>query len=468
MRPRSPSLRRRLVRRLLWPLFALFIASGLFTFWLSVHFANNVYDGWLYDSANSLALLVDRDGDHATCDLPVAAEEIFVWDESDSTFFTVRGDKSGVLASNASLPAVPPGADRYRDGYFFDTALNGHDVHVVALPLSAERAGENVWVLVGETDLKRKRLAQTILFAVLAPQLALIGAAFLAVHYGVERGLRPLRAIVEKLKFQRPTSLRALSDARVPEEVLPLTRAIDELLAGFDAVLSAQRKFVADAAHQLRTPLTAIKLNVERALGEEDGARARAILQQLRGSADRAARLANQLLSIARVESGAARPAGREDLDLLKLARESGAEWVPRAMARGIELSLREPQGEARVRGDALMIREALDNLLDNAIKYHPGGGHVRIELHAGATCQLIVEDDGPGIVPELWSKVFERFYRGDRTNAAGTGLGLPIVREIAAAHGGSVRLEAGEGGRGLRVILELPAAEARAAVPSI
>ncbi len=462
----SRSLRRRLVGRLLAPLLVLFGVSGLFTFWLSLYFANKVYDGWLYDSANSLALLVDREGDHATCDLPVAAEEIFVWDETDSTFFTVSGEKSGVLASNASLPAVPLKANRYRDGFMFDTQVDKRKVHVVSLQLDAERAGERVWVQVAETGLKRQRLARTILLAVLAPQIALLGAAFLAVSHGVKQGLRPLKMLTRMLGSQDPRSLQPLSDKQVPDEVLPLTHAVNALLLGFHGVLDSQRKFIADTAHQLRTPLTAIKLNIDRALAA-DAEPAKQILRQLRASADRATRLANQLLSLARVESGAKTLRQSESVDLLRLVRESGAEWVPRALDKNIELTLREPATDVHVCGDALMLREAVDNLLDNAIKYHPGNGHVWIDVSDGHHCRLSVEDDGPGIAPGLWSKVFERFYRGDQSGDEGTGLGLPIVNEIATAHAGRVWLESGLNGVGLRVVMDLPRAASLPRIPA-
>ncbi|MGQ0502049.1 MAG: sensor histidine kinase [Panacagrimonas sp.] len=457
----SPSLRKRLIGGLFAPLLVLFGASGLFTFWLSLHFANTVYDGWLYDSVNSLALLVDRAGDHATCELPVAAREIFVWNETDTTFFTVRGEKSGFLARNAELPPVPADASHYRDGFLFDDWMNGRRIHVITLPLDAERAGEHVWVQVAETDLKRKRLARTIFLAVLAPQIALIGAAFFAVNHGVKQGLEPLMQLSRQLGSQDPTSLQPLSEAHVPEEVRPLTQAVNTLLAGFHGVLNSQRKFIADAAHQLRTPLTAIKLNINRAL-EEDAGAARPILLRLRGSADRAARLANQLLSLARVEAGTQKSQRQwESVDLVAVARESGSEWVPRALDKNIELSLREPAGGARLRGDALMLREALDNLLDNAIKYHPGNGCVRVSIEPGERWRMSVEDDGPGIEPALRTRAFERFYRGDRSGEDGTGLGLAIVSEIAVAHGGTVWLEDGDHGKGLRVVVELPKMEA-------
>jgi len=457
--PRQPSLRRSLLRRLLTPLLAILVISGAITYWLALHFSNQVYDAWLYDSVNSLALLVDRDGDHATCELPVAAEEIFLWDETDSIYFSVRGDRSGVLVSNALLPAATAAAERYRDAYLInlDAEVGGaaRAIRMISLELDSARAGEHVWVQVAETGIKRQQLAQAIFLAILVPQIALIVAAWIAVNIGVLQGLKPLARLSKRLGSQRPTTLQPVPDAGVPEEVLPLTHAVNSLLTGLHEVLESQRKFIADAAHQLRTPLTGIKLNSEQAI-RENGGQATPTLEQLRVSADRAARLANQLLSLARAESGLRGQTPTARVDALQLARERGAEWVPRALARNIELSLICEQDKVFVSGDPLLIGEALDNLLDNAIKYHDGNGQITLEIKAGERTTISVEDDGPGIAPELWARVFNRFDRGSRYGHDGNGLGLSIVAEIATAMRGRAWIEASRSGQGTRAVFEL------------
>lgn len=455
---RQPSLRRSLLQRLLVPLLTLLVISGVGTYWLALHFSNQVYDSWLYDSVNSLALLVDRDGDHATCELPVAAEEIFLWDETDSIFFLVRGDRSGVLVSNAQLPAIAGDAEQYRDAYLDDIVDADHAMRMIALELTPERAGERVWVQVAETGIKRQRLAQTIFLAILLPQIALIAAASTAVNLGVLQSLKPLARLSKRLGSQNPTLLQPVPDVGVPEEVLPLTHAVNSLLAGLHEVLESQRKFIADAAHQLRTPLTGIKLNSERAILEHGG-EPTPTLEQLRVSADRAARLANQLLSLARAESGLRGQTYTAKVDVLALARERGAEWVPRALAKDIELSLHCTADKVIVTGDPLLIGEALDNLLDNAIKYHDGAGNIALELRAGERTLIIVEDDGPGIAEDLQEKVFNRFDRGGRFGHDGNGLGLSIVAEIATALRGRAWIETSRSGKGTRAVLEVPGA---------
>jgi two-component system sensor histidine kinase TctE len=455
-RTRQISLRRGLLLRLLAPLLTLLLISGVGTYWLALHFSNQVYDAWLYDSVNSLALLVDREGDHASCDLPVAAEEIFLWDETDSIYFTVRGERSGILAANAQLPDIPAGATRYRDAYLDDVAGDARAMRMIALELDAERAGERVWVQVAETGTKRQRLAQTIFLAVLLPQIGLIAAATIAVNLGVLQGLKPLARLSKRLGAQNPTRLQPVPDAGVPEEVLPLTQALNALLAGLHEVMEAQRTFIANAAHQLRTPLTGIKLNSERAIREQ-GSEPTPTLQQLCVSADRAARLANQLLSLARAESGLRGLRHTARVDVLALARERGAEWVPRALSKNLELSLQCPEDKALVTGDPLLIGEALDNLLDNAIKYHDGPGSITVDISPGERTRIAVDDNGPGIAPELQARVFDRFNRGARVGSNGNGLGLSIVAEIASALMGRAWIETGASGRGTRAVLELP-----------
>ncbi len=455
-RTRQPSLRRSLLQRLLVPLLSLLVISGVGTYWLALHFSNQVYDAWLYDSVNSLALLVDRDGDRATCELPVAAEEIFLWDETDSIYFAVRGDRSGTLVSNAHLPEISADAERYRDAYLDDVTNDERTMRMIALELSPERAGEHVWVQVAETGIKRQQLARTIFLAILLPQIGLIVAATAAVNLGVLQGLKPLARLSKRLGSQNPTKLQPVPDAGVPEEVLPLTHAVNALLAGLHDVLESQRKFIADAAHQLRTPLTGIKLNSERAILEHGGT-ATPTLEQLRVSADRAARLANQLLSLARAESGLRGQMYTAKVDVLALARDRGAEWVPRALSKNIDLSLQCSNDKALVTGDPLLIGEALDNLLDNAIKYHEGDGNITVEVIAGERTRIIVDDDGPGIPSELQARVFDRFHRGARVGSDGNGLGLSIVAEIAIALMGRAWIETSATGKGTRAVIELP-----------
>ncbi|MDT4829701.1 Adaptive-response sensory-kinase SasA [compost metagenome] len=274
---------------------------------------------------------------------------------------------------------------------------------------------------------------------------------------GTKEELVPLQILADKLNRQTARSLAALDETQVPAEVAPLIRGLNALLARLRDALDAQRKFIADAAHQLRTPLTAVKLHADRAMEADSPEVARHALREVQTAADRAVRLSNQLLSLARAEPGLSleRLGPVEHFDLAELAFETGAEWVPQALARRIDLGFEILPGPtftgstpAVVRGNRLLMREALSNLIDNAVKYVPAGG--RITVRAGGEAMghrgmavVMIEDNGPGIPPQRREEVFKRFFRGDRAaQSGGAGLGLAIVHEIVTLHQGTIHIE--------------------------
>ncbi|MDB5987736.1 MAG: sensor histidine kinase [Nevskia sp.] len=466
--PGNSSLRRRLLQLLLVPLLVLFAVSGIASYVFALHYANAVYDDWLYDSVNSLALEVKRDASGTRLDLSESAQRVFEWDAADKTYFAVFGSRSGLIGGRADFPELPPQAHRLRLAKVYDARIDNRAVRAVVLVLPASADGETVTVEVAESTKKRQSLAREILLGTLLPQALLIAVAGLLIWLGVRRGLEPLLRIARRLQAQSHRQLQPLADADVPLEAQPLTHALNELLQRLQALLVSQRLFIADAAHQLRTPLTALKLNIEHAQAETTLEGVRPLLAQLRISAERAARLSNQLLSLARTEPEASEALSVERLDLCALARDIGAEWVPRALAKRIDLSFSADAAHVNVDGDPMLLREALNNLLDNALKYHPGGGAIVVSVATSPRPSVSIIDDGPGIPPELRAQVFTRFHRGDRSgNVEGSGLGLAIVQGIAQAHGGQVSLHEGIDGKGVGVRFELPLPASRVAAIS-
>lgn len=457
--PAQGSLRRRLLRRLLLPLVLLFAASGYGSYQLSLHFANDVYDAWLYDSVSSLALEVHSHAGGVQFELPDVAQRILEWDVTDKTYFRISGARSGQVAGREDLPSSGTATRSYRRATLFNARVDGRDVRIASLPLPETAGSEAVLVQVAETGRKRHELAREILLGTLLPQVLLILTAVGVVGFGIRAGLIPLKLIEDRLNAQDPRRLQPIPEAMVPREIRPLTQAINDLLRRLEAALATQRRFVADAAHQLRTPLTALRLHLDQAALEVGQPEAlpdlRRTLGNLRVSADRAARLSNQLLALARAEPEAIPQQSFEPTDLRDLAFEIGAEWVPRALQKDVELSF-EDVGKVIVRGNATLLREALNNLLDNAIQYHPGGGRVVLSVSASPPA-IAVADDGPGIPKALWADVFRRFHRGDRSGGEGSGLGLAIASEIMAAHGGRTSIWHGIEGRGVKISLEFP-----------
>jgi two-component system sensor histidine kinase TctE len=320
-------------------------------------------------------------------------------------------------------------------------------------------------VVVGETLIKRQALAQEILAAVGLSQLVLIAMVALAVYLGVGHGLLPLVRLRQQIESRSHRDLTPLSEPNTPQEVRPVVHAINELMHRLERAIASQQRFIADAAHQLRTPLAGLKTHAELALREHtlEGMRERVLA--LTQATDRSARLANQLLALARAEPEATAAQSLHVVDLNDIARRITADWVPRALERGIDLGLNAAAGSIPVPGNAVLLGEALANLIDNAIRYGASGGHITVTTERFPdVATLVVEDDGPGILPKDRERVFERFQRLTDSGAEGCGLGLSIVREIAQVHDAEITLEDGAAGKGLRVCLRFALAKSAAA----
>lgn len=454
---RAPSLRASLLGALVGPLALLFVLSGVASYGFAQYFADSVYDGWLYDSVSSLALEVDRSLQGPYVEMPASTQRLFEWDATDKTFFRITGAKKGLIAGRADIPGVQGDVDDYLRGHLYDGVLDGQQVRIATLKLPSEEFGEEVTVDVAETVLKRQSLARAILITTLIPQIILILVAAGAVRRAIRVGLAPLRTVALRIEASSHRQLSRIPDEDVPVEVRPLTHSLNELLSRLESALTAQRRFVAEAAHQLRTPLTAIKLQAEDIRRERRPEEVRPLVDGLLQSTERAVRLSNQLLSLARAEPDNSGTQNFQRFDLLQLVQETGAEWAPRAFAKRIEMQLvAAPEGCAvEFDGNAGLIREALSNLLDNAIKYHTPPGHICVRLLPGtAVVRIVVEDDGPGIPGELQEGMLRRFARGNR--GEGTGLGLAIAQEIGRLHGGDLQLASGPGGKGLAATLTL------------
>ena len=457
MKQNTGSLRRRLLIRLVAPLILLLLLSAISTYALALRIANRIFDVWLYDSVNSLALLVQSDNGHAQLNFPGAAKLLFEWDATDSVYYAVVGERSGLIAGRGDISELSGQSRNFQHAQIFEAPFLGKTTSFAVLPLPEKVYGETVRVIVGETARKRDQQARELFLSSLLPQAVVILLALGIIWFGVRGALKPLLQLAERLRQQNLYRVAPIADTSAPEEVLPLTHAFNDLLTRLEVAMSGQRKFIADAAHQLRTPLTALKLNITEARQAANPLQAETALGHLQESTDRAIRLSNQLLALARAEHGMAALNALQVIDLQQLAREVGAEWVPRAYAKNIDLSFEASALPVLIKADAVLLREALNNLLDNAIKYHPGQGNIVVQVSTQPVPNVSVVDDGPGIADEHRHHIFQRFFRGDHSSSDGSGLGLAIVQEIAHAHGGSVRVGKGLNGKGLSITIDLP-----------
>ncbi len=338
---------------------------------------------------------------------------------------------------------------------FSNTVVNG----VVWRVFSRWDPQRRFLIQVGQSEEIRDELAADIVLTLLAPLLVAFPLLALLIWASVGQGLSPLQRAAREVQAREPRNLTPLGEEGAPAEIRPLLSALNGLFLRLEEAFQAERRFTADAAHELRTPLAALRTQAQVALRAADDAGRRRALDQVLAGVDRATQLVEQLLTLARVDPEMSRSGG-EAVDLDSLASEVLADMAPTALEKGTELGLEEPRGEPRARGDRTMLGILLRNLADNAIRYTPPGGSVRVATGSdGGRAWLEVEDNGPGIPAPEREKVFRRFYRVLGSGESGSGLGLSIVQRIAELHGARLELGDGDGGRGLRARVRFPAA---------
>ncbi len=456
---RPNSLRHKLLLWLLGPLLSLWLVGAVVAYFMAINFTHVAYDRALFDSTRSLAEQVRVIDDQAVVELPRSALQILLSDQNDKVYYQVRGRRGQFISGESGL-SRPPATGRVGVPILHDGELRGEKLRIASLYVIpvGELTGRTVLVQVAETLNKRHILANEILAGMLAPQLALILFAALIVWFGVGRGLAPLNQVRHEIAGRSHRDLGPLPVSDAPEEVQTLVHAINELMGRLDQALGVQQRFIADAAHQLRTPLAGLKAQTDLALRQTDPEQHRHALEQLSSGVGRTVRLVNQMLALARVEPGADKMLELKPLDLGALAREITMEWVPHAMKRGMDLGFEGADGAVPIQGDALRLKMLLDNLLDNALRYAPAQGRVTVRASRGDSgAVLTVEDNGPGIPPEERDKVFQRFYRVLGNMEEGSGLGLAIVREVAHLHSALVEIGELEEGAGVQVKVVFP-----------
>lgn len=472
----APTLRRQLLLWLVVPQIVLWLAGGLAAYKLAERYTNAAVDASLMQASRALARQLKPQDNGLLIDFPRAAQDVLEADPDDRLRYTVSTPPGAFILGNKRLP-LPATAVMANPAigtpYFYDARLAdepdspGADLRIAALFLRYGDRGapdQTLLVQVARSRASREELARGILRDTLAPLAVLLLLTTTVVWLGIRAGLAPLDRLRREVEGRAPTDLAPIQINSAPGEVRSLVRALNELLAAVQQNLTQQKRFISDAAHQMRTPLAGLQSQTELALrlARDDEQRER--LRRVHESAVRSAHLVNQLLTLARAEpdSHVAQP---ERVDLQALVQELTAAFVPRALREGIDLGF-APTAEGadaepiaiHVMGHALLLREALSNVIDNALRYAGRGAVVTVGLRREATqAVLTVTDDGPGIAPELLGSVLGRFVRAtDQGN--GCGLGLAIVQEVIERQGGTIRLSAAEP-RGLCVSLRLPLA---------
>ena len=462
MTPRRWSLRRRLLAWLLIPL--VLVCAGLLadTYVNAIRQADKAYDRLLMASALAIAERVVAENGRIEVDLPYVALEMFSSAAQDRVFYRVTGPGEEFVTGYRDLPGLPDGAEEAT--VFYDADYRGSKVRVAVLrqPISGPGVRGEVEIQVAQTRNERDLLAREIVLGAGIRLALLVLCAALLIWGGVAVGLAPLRQLQRAVQSRSPQDLAPL-DGDVPREVRALVVAINDLMRRLDGSMGRMRRFIADASHQLRTPLSALKTQTELALRAPDPEDVRESLTRVHESTRRTSRLADQLLTLAKAEPGGA-PCRRDSVDLAAIAEGVARDWVPMALEHDIDLGFERGAGPAHVTGDETLLTELLRNLIENAVLYGGSGARVTVRVSAGepsGRVRLEVEDNGPGLAEPDRDLVLERFYRVPGGPSDGCGLGLPIVKEIAERHGGTVTLSHGQDGGGLLVRIDLPAAAA-------
>ena len=425
--------------------------------------SDEAHDRVLLGSAMVIAERLSVVDGRLTADIPAVALDMLEAAAQDRVYYNVSClTPPAFVAGSPGLEAsaVPTGGEPE----FSTSHHDGLAVRVVAWrwPVADARDCRVAVVRVAETLVARAALADRIMADAALSQLILIFSAAALIVFGVRRGLQPLRRLRDDIRARHAHDLSAIDTALVPAEIRPVVEAMNVLMQRQHGINEAHRRFVADAAHQLKTPLAVLRAQAQLALQQSDPARMRGHVEELRDGTDSTARVVQQLLALLR--SDPVTQHGAEPVDLVELAREATFELLPLALGRSIDLSFEGTQA-VRVRAHAVLLHELVSNLVDNAIRHTPPGGRIRVDVMPGAdgAAWLQVADSGPGIPPAERARVFNRFYRAPHAAGEGCGLGLAIVQQIAGRYGASIVLgTADEGGLLATVRFDVARAEER------
>ena len=437
---------------LLWPI------SIAVTYIVAKSIANQPFDRGLEDRVLILAQQIKMQEGRVSTVLDEPARAILRADDLDNIYFQIKNAQGVLIDGDKDIP-LPSEDERPNIGAiaFRNERLRGNDVRVAfgVVGVSRNSGGsggekrqlnreqklaetEQVLIQVAETLEKRSLLANEIIKGVILPQFIILPVALALVWLALSRGLSPLAELQQRIRARRPDDLSPIDSHQVPEEISPLVRSLNDMLARLSQSLSIQKRFIADAAHQMKTPLAGMRMQSELALRQTDQEEIHRSLVQLAKSSEAATRLINQLLTLARAENQTPVAQVTEQIELSELAKSIVEDWIPASFMHGIDLGFEQTNEPLFIFGTPLMLRELLSNLIDNAIRYTPKGRSVTVRTAINHNQQLAiieVEDNGPGIAANERDNVFNRFYRILGSNVSGSGLGLAIVREIAQQH---------------------------------
>lgn len=444
---------------LLWPI------SIAITYVVAKSIANQPFDQALDDSVTVLSQQVSEVNGKVLTRLTTPSRDFLRADDVDNVYYLITGPHGEYIDGDRDMHSPPVAEDEPAHPgkvKFWDSSLHGSDVRIaytyvdlrntvdntVDVAASQQERPRVALVQVGETLEKRARLANEIIKGVILPQFLILPIALALIWFALSRGLSPLSELQQRIRARRPDDLSPIDSGQVPEEISPLVRSLNDMLSRLSLSIQTQKRFIADAAHQMKTPLAGMRMQSELALRQTSQHDIHRSLEQLAKSSESATRLVNQLLSLARAENQSQESAPFVEVDLSEFARAVVQDWVEASFGQRIDFGFEQAEQPVPVLCNPLMLRELLGNLIDNALHYTPVEGRVtvrvrgeRAENSTAGIAILEVEDTGPGIPPAERDHVFQRFYRILDSGRGGSGLGLAIVREIAQQHDAQVTI---------------------------
>ncbi|MDA8128080.1 MAG: sensor histidine kinase [Betaproteobacteria bacterium] len=431
------SLARALLGWLLIPLFFLLAVSAYTTYRNAYHLAQTERDLVLEEITDDLKELVsDELESKGKIDPGALAFSLLIQDARDTRYFAIYDASGALLAGNPRLVRTEAGDGSTKRAAFDNISLNGKRLRRAVLHGAlAELPGFEIQV--AETMVRRNRLTLHLLRGVLVPQIVVLALSIPLILFGVNRGLHSLEALRRRITHRSAQDLDAIPVDNAPRELLPVVTALNDLLSRFKAVQEEQRRFIADAAHQIKTPLAVLTAELDLALADPACPCARPTYERVQTAVSRLAHLVSQLLALAHSEAIAGQTHAL--FDLAELAREVTGDFVAAAARKRIDLGFEGPEQAIPLQGNAVLVREAMKNLLENALKFTPEGGTVTASAQAFPPV-FSVADSGPGIPEAELPLIFRRFHRAaESSTTEGSGLGLAIVQEVARRHGATV-----------------------------
>ncbi len=460
------SIKRQLLLWLLVPLSGLAVISTIATYYLGLQLSEEIYDMHLLNSADSVVARVHVVGGRVVVDLPPEVQSMLRHDNHEEFYYQVITPEGYRVAGDFFMPP-PPVMPADTKPIFQTINVDGKELRVVSVSRNIpDLPAKRVIVQSAETIRSRAELAGRITMSIVVAQVLLIACATIAIWIGVGRGLMPLERVERAVEARSPGDLSPLV-VDEPVEVESVVKALNRLLNQLQQDVEMQKRFTANAAHQLRTPLAVLGTYCELANKLVHEKEAREALAEVEQGIHRMSKLVSRLLALSRSEPSALRTANFSVIDLNKIASIVTGAHVPEALRRKIELEFHASPEPALVSGNAAALEELISNLVENGILYTKQGGTVtvKVEVHYGKSI-LTVADEGPGIPEGERQRVFERFYRVPGNDEPGTGLGLAIVKEVATTHGAEIRIQDGANNKGTIFVVLL--AEAKGAPGSI